>query len=294
MRDAHAADGGPRPAKVSGATVRGTSGNELYYDDTGGSGRPAVLIHGWPLNRRMWAPQTEALAADGYRVIAYDRRGFGQSGQTLGGYDYDTLAADLAAVVEGLDLRDATLVGFSMGGGEVARYLTNHGAARVRGVVFASAVTPYLLKTDDNPDGPLGRTDVARTAAALAADRDRFFDGLTRDFYTAGDELRVTERVRRATLELCHQSSTVAALRTLAAHDTTDFRADVAKVDVPALVLHGDSDRRVPFEGSGRRTHEAIAGSELVLVEGGPHGVTVSHAHEVNRALLAFLSDRPS
>ncbi|WP_116953603.1 alpha/beta fold hydrolase [Jiangella endophytica] len=272
------------------ATIRGATGNALYYEDSGGPGRPVVLIHGWPLSGRMWQPQAGPLAAAGYRVVAYDRRGFGESDKPQDGYDYNTLAADLAAVMDGLDLRDATLVGFSMGGGEVARYLTVRGVGRVRSVVFASAVTPYLLRTDDNPDGPLTRDEAEKTAEALAADRERFFDGLTRDLYTAGGELRVSENVRRATFDLCRRAGKVAALETLAVHDTTDFRADVAKVAVPALVLHGDADRRVPFEGSGRRTHEAIEGSELVLVEGGPHGMNVSHAPEVNRALLAFLS----
>ncbi len=262
----------------------------LHVDDTGGTGRPVVLIHGWPLTGEAWKDQVPVLEQAGYRVITYDRRGFGRSDKPKTGYSYDTLTEDLHAVLAGLDLNDVTLVGFSMGGGEVARYFTKYGHERLHSVVFAAAVPPYMMQAPGNPDGPLAKSEAAKMSAGLTADQDSFYDGFVTQFYSANGQLTVTEAQRQEALALCQQASKVAALECMTAFGTTDFRDDLPKVSVPALVLHGDSDATVPFEGSGQRTHEAIAGSELVLVPGAPHGFNVSHAQQFNQALLDFLA----
>ena len=261
----------------------------LHVEDSGGDGRPVVLIHGWPLSAEAWQAQVGPLRDAGYRVIAYDRRGFGRSEKPDGGFEYDTLAADLAGLLEERDLRDVTLVGFSMGGGEVARYVGNHGEERLRSVVFAAAVPPCLMKSEDNPDGPLTPEAAKQKQAAFEGDREAFFDGFTRIFFSANGALKVTESQRQDAITLCRQADPKAALGCMQAFATTDFRDDLAKVTVPTLVLHGDSDATVPFEGSGKRTHATIAGSELVLLRDAPHGCNVSHADEFNAALLKFL-----
>lgn len=261
----------------------------LHVEDTGGDGRPVVLIHGWPLSAEAWKPQMPALRDAGYRVIAYDRRGFGRSEKPASGFDYDTLAEDLAALIDERDLRDVTLVGFSMGGGEVARYIARHGEERLRSAVFAAAVPPYLMKGADNPDGPLTPEKAKQMEDGLKADRTKFFDGFTRDFFSANGVLKVSEAQRQEAIALCHQSDQAAALGCMQAFATTDFRDDLTKIDVPTLVLHGDADATVPFEGSGQHTHAAIAGSELVVLRDAPHGCNTSHADDFNAALLAFL-----
>ena len=263
---------------------------KLHVDDTGGSGRTVVLIHGWPLSGESWSEQVPALQAAGYRVVTYDRRGFGRSDKPLTGYGYDTLTDDLHTLLVELDLTDVTLVGFSMGGGEVARYFGRFGADRLHSVVFASAVPPYLLKTPGNPDGPLEAGQAASMTAGLTADQDAFYDDFTTQFFSVDGVLKVTEQQRQDALALAKQASKVAALEAMASFASTDFREDLGKVTVPTLVIHGDGDGTVPFEGSGKRTHEAIPGSELVLIAGAPHGVNVSHAAEFNSALLAFLA----
>jgi pimeloyl-ACP methyl ester carboxylesterase len=262
----------------------------LHVDDTGGSGRPVVLIHGWPLSGESWKKQVPALEAAGFRVVTYDRRGFGRSDKPLTGYDYDTFASDLDALLTALDLRDVTLVGFSMGGGEIARYIGTRGQERLRSVVFASAVPPYLERTDDNPDGPLTKEAAAEMTAGLTKDEDAFYDEFTTGFFSADGVLKVTEAERQEAIALAHQSKKHAALASMAAFATTDFRDDLTKVTVPTLVIHGDSDATVPFEGSGERTHRAIPGSELHVVKDAPHGVTVSHPEEWNRVVLEFLA----
>jgi len=262
----------------------------LHVDDTGGAGRPVVLIHGWPLSGESWSEQIPALTAAGYRVISYDRRGFGRSDKPRQGYDYDTFAEDLDAVLSATGVQDATLVGFSMGGGEVARYLSKFGGSRVRSVVFAAAVPPYLEQTDGNPDGPLDQATADGMEQGLKDDELAFYDQFTTQFFTANGTLAVTEHQRQEALALATQADKRAALGAMAAFGTTDFRDDLTKVDVPALIIHGDSDGTVPLEGSGKRTHEALAGSELHVIAGGPHGINVSHADEFNRVLLAFLA----
>jgi pimeloyl-ACP methyl ester carboxylesterase len=261
----------------------------LHVDDFGGDGRPVVLIHGWPLSGESWSEQVPALRDAGYRVIAYDRRGFGRSDKPLTGYDYNTLTDDLHALLVELDLKNVTLVGFSMGGGEVARYFTKFGSERVRSVVFASAVTPYMLKGPNNPDGPLETGQAAKMTAGLMADKDAFFDDFTTEFFSVDGDLKVTEEQRQQALALAEQASKPAALEAMTAFAVTDFRDDLAKVTVPTLVIHGDGDATVPFEGSGARTRAAIPGSELVVIAGGPHGVNVSHAEQWNHAVLEFL-----
>ena len=261
----------------------------LHVEDTGGNGRPVVLIHGWPLSAESWKPQVGPLRDAGYRVIAYDRRGFGRSEKPEEGYDYDTLTADLAALMEERDLREVTLVGFSMGGGEVARYFTHHDGERLRSVVFAAAVPPCLMKSDDNPDGPLTPEKAKEKEAALMADREAYFDKFTQTFFSAKDVLKVTQAQRQEALAVCRQSGEAAALGCMRAFATADFREDLAKVRVPTLVIHGDSDATVPFEGSGQRTHAAVPGSRLVLLRDAPHGCNLSHADEFNEAMIDFL-----
>lgn len=263
---------------------------KLHVDDTGGSGRPVVLIHGWPLSGESWKEQVPAFAQAGYRVITYDRRGFGRSDKPLTGYTYDTLTEDLHALLTELDLQNVTLVGFSMGGGEVARYFSKYGAERLHSVVFASAVPPYLMKTGDNPDGPLEKSQAAGMTAGLTKSQDDFYDQFTTEFFSVNGELKVTEAQRQEALTLAKQSSKVAALACMTAFASTDFRDDLTRVSVPSLVIHGDGDATVPFEGSGARTHAAIPSSELYVVSGGPHGVNVSHAEDWNRVVLEFLA----
>jgi pimeloyl-ACP methyl ester carboxylesterase len=263
---------------------------KLHVDDTGGAGRPVVLIHGWPLSGESFKDQVPALEAAGYRVITYDRRGFGRSDKPMHGYTYDTLTEDLHTLLTELDLDDVTLVGFSMGGGEVARYFSQYGSERLHSVVFASAVTPYLMQTPGNPDGPLTATKAASMTAGLTKDQDEFYDQFATDFFSANGVLKVSEQQREDAIALAHQADKKASLACMAAFANTDFRDDLAKVSVPALVIHGDSDAVVPFEGSGKRTHTAIPGSELRVIAGAPHGVNVSDTAEWNSALIEFLA----
>lgn len=263
----------------------------LHIEDSGGSGRPVVLIHGWPLSAQAWEPQVSALREAGYRVVAYDRRGFGRSDKPQAGYDYDTLTDDLQRLMDQCDLQDATLVGFSMGGGEVARYITRHGESRLHSVVFAAAVPPYLMKTADNPDGPLTPEKAQEKSAAFERDRSAYFEQFTTAFFSAGGVLQVTESQRREAITLCEQSAQHAALACMDSFATTDFREDLKNLTLPTLVIHGDSDAIVPFEGAGHRTHRAVFHSKLVKVQGAPHGLNVSHASAFNDALLTFLRD---
>ena len=261
----------------------------LHIDDSGGDGRPVVLIHGWPLSAQAWEPQVSVLQAAGYRVVAYDRRGFGRSDKPESGYSYDVLADDLQRVMDQCALADVTLVGFSMGGGEVARYIARHGESRLRSVVFASAVPPYMMKTPDNPEGPLTPEKAQQMKGALEQDCNSFFDQFAEDFFSANGVLLVTESQRGEAMALCLQSGKHAALACMNLFGTTDFREDLKKVTVPTLVIHGDADAIVPFEGSGQRTHRAVPHSQLVKVNGAPHGLNVSHAQAFNDALLSFL-----
>jgi len=265
---------------------------EIHYEDSGGSGRPVVLVHGWPLSGASWAALAPVLQGEGYRVVTYDRRGFGQSVKPgeASSYDYDTLTSDLDALVTELDLRDLSLVGFSMGGGEVARYVGAHGEDRVHSLVFAGAIPPFLLKDpDENPDGGLDRETASGFQAALSQDREGFLDQFLTNFFSANGELKVTEEQRQEALALAAQADLHAAVACIQSW-LTDFRGDLARVTVPTLVVHGDSDAIVPFEVSGQRTHDQVAGSELVVIKDGPHGINTSHAEEFNAAVVAFLA----
>ena len=222
---------------------------ELHHEDVG-AGKPVVLIHGWPLSGRSWENQVPALVDAGFRVITYDRRGFGASSQPWNGYDYDTFAADLDALLRYKDLRDVTLVGFSMGGGEVARYISRYGTERIAKAVFASAVPPFLLKTGDNPEGGLDEAAIAGFNAGVVGDRIAFLDQFSKGFFSAGGELRVSEAQRRYALEIAAFASPKGTLDCISAFARTDFRADLKKITVPTLVIHGDQDAIVPFEVS--------------------------------------------
>lgn len=277
-------------------TVPGQSGPdvELHYEDFG-AGKPVVLIHGWPLSARSWEGQVPALIESGYRVISYDRRGFGESSQPWNGYDYDTFAADLKAVLDTLDLTEVILIGFSMGGGELARYVGTYGTDRISKLVFASAVPPYLWKSDDNPEGGVDGELAAWFNDGITGDRPAFLKTFLSMFFTAGapsadNKPLVSDEQIAYNLHIAEAASPKGTLDCTVAFATTDFRDDLTKITVPTLVIHGDSDVIVPIEVSGKRTHEAIGGSEFVVIKGAPHGVTVSHKDEWNEHVLAFLA----
>ncbi|CAH1220688.1 Non-heme bromoperoxidase BPO-A2 [Paenibacillus auburnensis] len=262
---------------------------ELHYEDVG-TGKPVVLIHGWPLSGRSWEKQVPALVEAGYRVITYDRRGFGQSSQPWNGYEYDTFAADLHTLIEHLDLQDVTLVGFSMGGGEVARYIGTYGTERVSKAVLAGAIPPYLYKSSDNPDGGFDDATIQGFQDGVKADRLAFLDDFTTNFFASGDRTDlVNEPFRLYNRDIAAFASPKGTLDCIAAFSYTDFRGDLEKFNVPTLILHGDSDAIVPVEISGQKAHERIAGSQLVVIEGGPHGFNATHPKEFNQALLEFL-----
>jgi non-heme chloroperoxidase len=261
---------------------------DLHYEDHG-SGRPVVLIHGWPLSGRSWEAQIPALVSAGYRVITYDRRGFGWSSQPWEGYDYDTFAADLHALLEQLNLTEVALVGFSMGGGEVVRYLSRYGAERIAQAVLASGVPPYLLKSADNPEGALDEAGAADMQAGVRKDRAAFFADFFPGFFSAGKKLMVSQHQVAYAQAIAAWASPKGTVDCIHAFTFTDFRDDLAAVTIPTLILHGDSDNIVPFENSGQRTAAAIPHSELVVLKDGPHAIGVSHPEEFNHALLEFL-----
>ena len=261
---------------------------DLYYEDHG-AGSPVVLIHGYPLNGASWEKQITALLSAGHRVIAYDRRGFGKSSPPAIGYDYDTFAADLNALIVHLNLDDLALVGFGMGGGEVARYLGTYGSAQVSKAVFISAIVPFLLKAEDNLDGVEDSVFVG-IEQAIVADRPAFLSNFLHDFYNVDvwGGKRVTEEAVRNSWNVAVAASPIAILDCV---DTwgTDFRDDLERIDVPILVIHGDADRLVPFRVSGLRTHKTARDSKLVVIEEGPHGILWTHSEQVNPELVDFL-----
>ncbi|MGA3406445.1 MAG: alpha/beta hydrolase [Candidatus Bathyarchaeia archaeon] len=265
------------------------SGNiDLYYEDHG-TGKPVVLIHGYPLSGASWEKQVPALLDAGYRVITYDRRGFGQSSKPTTGYNYDTFAEDLRKLVTQLDLPNFALVGFSMGGGEVARYLGKHGSKGVTKAVFISSVPPFLLKTPDNPQGVDG-TVFEGIQKAILADRYAFFSEFFKNFYNTDQWLgtRVSTQAIQSSWNVAAGASATASLACVPTwHE--DFRKDLSRVNVPTLVIHGDADRIVPFSASGSRTAKLVQGARLVIVKNGPHCITWTHSDEVNPALLDFL-----
>ncbi|MGV9623988.1 alpha/beta fold hydrolase [Streptomyces tendae] len=262
---------------------------ELHYEDKG-TGQPVVLIHGYPLDGNSWEGQIPALLDAGHRVITYDRRGFGKSSQPSTGYDYDTFAADLNTVMETLDLHDAVLVGFSMGTGEVARYLSVYGSGRVAKAVFLASLEPYLAITDDNPDGAAPLSFFEGVSETVKKDRYAFFTGFYTDFFNLDENLgtRVSEEAVRNAWNVAAGAGPIASA---AAPLTwpTDFRADIPRIDVPALIVHGTGDRTLPVDATGRRFAKALPAAEYVEIDGAPHGLLTTHTAEVNEILLDFL-----
>jgi non-heme chloroperoxidase len=264
-------------------------GTKLFYKDWG-EGAPVVLIHGWPLTADMWESQAMFLANQGLRVISYDRRGFGRSGQSFKGYDYDTMADDLQSVMETLDLKNATLVGFSMGGGEVARYLGRHGSLRVSRAVLISSVTPYMLKTDDNPDG-VDQTIFDGMVSGIEKDRAQFFIDFAPTFY--GNTLldkKASEGVLQWTLMMAMQGSPKATIDCVRAFSETDFRQDLQGANVPFLIIHGKDDKTVPIDASARKAAKLIKDAQLIEYDGEAHGLTTTAADKVNQDLINFIT----
>ncbi len=268
------------------------SGNmELYYEDHG-SGKPVVLIHGYPLIGASWEKQVPVLLDAGHRVITYDRRGFGNSSRPTEGYNYDTFAEDLHKLIAHLKLQDFALVGFSMGGGEIARYFGKYGPKGISKAVIIAGVPPFLLKTGDNPEG-LDASVFEGIQKAIAADRYAFFTEFFKNFYNTDLYLgtRVSDQVVQASWNVAAGASAPASLACVPTwHE--DFRKDLSRVDVPTLVIHGDDDRVVPLAAAGQRTAKLVKGARLVVVKGGPHCITWTHADEVNRELLSFLGEK--
>jgi non-heme chloroperoxidase len=262
---------------------------QLYYEDHG-SGQPVVLIHGYPLDESSWEKQTAALLDAGKRVITYDRRCFGKSDRPTSGHDYDTYAADLSALVSALDLQDAVLVGFSMGTGEVARYISRYGSHRVAKAVFLASLQPFMLKTDETPEG-VPQEVFDDLLKAVKADRYAFFTTFFENFYNTDENLgkRISEEALRASWDLATNASAYASAW---AQPTwyTDFRADVEKIDVPALIMHGTGDRIVPIGPTGRAFAKMLPSATYIEIEGAPHGMLWTHAEEINKALLDFLA----
>lgn len=262
----------------------------LYYEDHG-SGQPVVLIHGYPLDGSSWEKQTSALLAAGFRVLSYDRRGFGRSSRPAGGYDYDTFAADLHALLTTVSLNEVVLVGFSMGTGEVARYLSTYGSQRVVKAVFLGSLQPYLLQTDDNPTG-VPQSVFDGLLEAVQADRYAFFTDFFTNFYNSETYLgtpRLSQQAVDASWRLAAGASPIASV---AAQPTwlTDFRGDIGKIDVPALIVHGTADNILPIDATGRPFAQALPSATYVEIEGAPHGMLWTHGAEVNEALLDFLN----
>ncbi|MDQ1130342.1 alpha/beta fold hydrolase [Microbacterium sp. SORGH_AS_0888] len=262
---------------------------ELFYTDQG-TGQPVVLIHGFPLNGESWGKQQKALLDAGYRVIAYDRRGFGASTKTASGHDYDTYAADLHALIDTLELSDVVLAGFSMGTGEIARYLSRYGSGKVSKAIFLGSLEPYLLITDDNPDGAGDQAFFDGTSDAVAADRYAFLTGFFHDFYNLDDYLG--SRISQEALEASVQTANTAGNAAIVAAPltwATDFRGDIPSIDVPTLIVHGTADNILPIDKTARRFRELLPSAEHVEIEGAPHGLLWTHGDEVNAAILGFL-----
>lgn len=265
-----------------------TPSTEIYYEDRG-EGQPVVLVHGWPLSHRMWEGQVNALVDAGYRCIAYDRRGFGDSGRPGGGYDYDTFASDLNDLVRTLALHEIVLAGFSMGGGEVARYLARFGAERVAKAMLIAAVTPFLLKTPDNPEG-IEAAVFDGMVEAIKRDRIAFLEGFVKTFFHWEPGSRaLSADVVAFNKSIAWMASPVATQQCVVAFGKTDFRADLAAMFLPTLVVHGDADEIVPFEISGKRAAAMIGGSRLEVIAGAPHGLTSTHGARLNALMLDFL-----
>ena len=260
----------------------------LYVEDTGGSGRPLVLIHGWPLSGEAFAGNVARFTAAGLRVITYDRRGFGRSDKPHDGYDYDTLSSDLNDILTELDLREAVLLGFSMGGGEAVRYAGKYGTNRLAGIVLSSSICPALAITDDNPDGAMPVSAFEDMAQQCLKNHAGFVDQFTTGFFSNDEGLTVSEETREQAVAIARQSDPRAASLTIEAW-ATDFREDCAGIDVPLLVLHGDGDQNVPMSASSARMPAIVEHAQLRVIEGGPHGLNVSHQDEWETAIITFV-----
>jgi non-heme chloroperoxidase len=269
-------------------TITTKDGTQIYYKDWG-TGKPIVFSHGWPLSADAWDPQMLFLGQQGYRVIAHDRRGHGRSGQSWDGNDLDTYADDLAEVIESLDLKDATLVGHSTGGGEVTRYIGRHGTKRVAKLVLIGAIPPLMLKTESNPGGlPIEVFDGLR--AAVVADRSQFFIDLSMPFYGYNKpDAKISQGIRDSFWQQGMQSSIIGAYECIKAFSETDLTEDLKKVDVPTLILHGDADQIVPIGASALLSSKIVKNATLKVYPGAPHGMTATLADKVNGDLLAFL-----
>ena len=263
---------------------------ELYYEDHG-SGDPVVLLAGWPLDSRSWEPQIHSLLNAGHRVIAYDRRGFGRSSRPTEGYDFDSLAGDLHQLLTELDLHEVSLVGFSFGTGELARYIGTHGTGRLKSCVFIETLAPSFAKSSDNPEG-VDQAGVADVQQAILDDRFAWLTGLTENLLNLDDYLgkRVSEETVRTIWDAGADASPWATWACPPGW-LADFSDDITRVDIPTLILHGTADRILPINGQGRRLHAALPDARYIEIDGGPHVLTVTHAAEVNRELLAFLGD---
>ena len=263
---------------------------ELYYEDHG-SGQPVVLIHGYPLDGSSWEKQTAVLLEAGKRVITYDRRGFGKSDRPTSGHDYDTYAADLSALVSALDLQDAVLVGFSMGSGEVISYISRYGTHRVSKAVFIGPLQPFMLKTDDNPSGGLTQEAVDGMLDTIKADRYAFFTGFLQNFYNTDENLgtRISEEALRNSWQLAANMSPYTSVWAVSTW-FHDWRADIDKIDVPTLILHGTGDLNVPIDITSRVLAKMLPNATYIEIEGAPHGMPWTHGEEINKALLEFLA----
>lgn len=269
------------------STIKTQDGTQIYYKDWG-TGKPVLFSHGWPLDGDMWDSQLNFLAERGYRVIAFDRRGFGRSDQPWEGYNYDTFASDINDLITTLDLQDVTLVGFSMGGGDVSRYIGRYGTSRVKALVLLGAVTPIFGKTADYPQG-VDKSVFDGIRDGLRKDRAQFISDFATPFYGLNAGQQVSEGVLTQTLNIALLASLKGTIDCVTAFGETDFRPDMAKVDVPTLVIHGSNDQVVPFESTGKVAAEMISGAQLKVYDNAPHGFAVTHQDQLNNDLLAFL-----
>jgi pimeloyl-ACP methyl ester carboxylesterase len=261
---------------------------KIYYEDLG-KGKPVVFIHGWPLSGSMWEYQVTQLPQHGLRCIVYDRRGFGQSDRPFTGYDYNTLASDLKALLDDLNLNGVTLVGFSMGGGEVARYLSLYGDARIAKIVLISAVVPFLLQTPHNPDG-VPAEHFAETQKAMLDDRPTFLEAFNKEFYGLSMlHQPVSEAYLTSSLTKAMDASPIATVECAKSFSTTDFRKDLLKIKVPTLIIHGDKDKTVPIKLTGEQSAKLITGSVLKVYEGAPHGLWFTDKEKLNQDLIDFI-----
>lgn len=277
--------------ELNTSTLEKSKALKLSFNDYG-TGQPVILIHGWPLNRSMWEYQVDSLVNSGYRVISYDRRGFGHSSKPWSGYDYDSLAKDLKDLIETLKLENVVLVGFSMGGGEVARFIGNYGTHLVDKAVLVSAVTPFMLDTDDND--AVDASVFQGMKEGIAKDRPQFFKDFGKNFYNydqfGGD--RISEAFLQFTWNQAMQGSKKATLDCVDSFGKTDFREDCKKFDIPTLIVHGDGDQIVPFEASAKKANTIISHSKLEVLKEAPHGLMVTHHEEFNSILLKFLAEK--